>query len=645
MSATSKRHNQESDVPPRRRASGALLRCSILVAALSITALFISRSNELNSHSYALCSPHDSQNIFTVDSVNSRVQCILVDKSQITRTGTLEHILHHRQGSMPVLNLLNKLRAPLAVRYIPLGAIVVPGLSDSHAHILEYGSTLQLPLEGTKTVNETVARVRNYILSNTDVHSNTSLWIHAQGWDHTAWPSQAWPTAVRQIILVKSPRDDSNSSSFFLQADLDSDPIIRGRPVVLQSKDCHALWVSQRALEFSLPFPEEVEGGVIIRDASGNPTGTLGPVSFGVIVLLTTSHDTGMLLDNAQELVKQPKLLENDLAKRFNSTIQEAVKYGLTSIHDAGLDPISLKFFKEEAQRKTLPIRIYGMTYFDENGEYWGNTTKPLIATGDERLTARSVKIFADGALRTGGAALHEPYADNPITNGFMRLDKEVLFKYIPLFLRDGWQVNVHAIGDRANGIVLDAFEASLTGQTCSGLEGSESLQASSPLMRKLTAQLPFNVTLTLYPNSISDMLYAEDRLGPERVKNLYAFRTLIESGARITLGSDAPVESLNPLSGFYAAVSRLTPQGDSPHGPDGWFPDQRLTREEALRGMTIDPAYASFTESILGSLEVGKRADYVVFSRDIMSIPVDQILSTQVLATAVDGDFVYGSV
>ncbi|GAW10658.1 amidohydrolase ytcJ [Lentinula edodes] len=464
-----------------------------------------------------------------------------------------------------------KYRALPSVRYIQPGAIVVPGLTDSHAHILEYGATLQLPLEGTKTVNETVARVRNYILSNADIHSDKSKFVLGGGWDHTFWPSGAWPTAE----------------------DLELDP----SPVFLFLKRL------MEVLLFEMP------------------------------------------LENQQELVKQPKLLEDDLLRRFDSAIQNAVKFGLTSIHDAGLDPASLKFFKQEARRRILPIRIYGMSYFDENGDYWGNTSQPLIATGDERLTARSVKIFADGALRTGGAALYEPYADNSITNGLMRIDKDVLFKYIPLFLRDGWQVNVHAIGDRANGLVVDAFEASLNGVNVTALRPRlEHAQLMTKADMHRVGKL--GVIASVQPtHAISDMLFAEDRLGPERVKNLYAFRTLIESGARITLGSDAPVEDLNPLAGFYAAITRLTPDGDSPHGTDGWFPEQRLTREEALRGMTIDPAYASFTESILGSLEVGKRADFVVFSQDIMSIPVPEILSTKVLATAVDGKLVYVSI
>jgi len=209
--------------------------------------------------------------------------------------------------------------------------------------------------------------------------------------------------------------------------------------------------------------------------------------------------------------------------------------------------------------------------------------------------------------------------------------------------LRDGWQVNVHAIGDRANSIVLDAFEAALSGVNVTALRPRlEHAQLMTRADMKRLGRL--GVIASVQPtHAISDMWYAQDRLGPERVKGLYAFRSVIDSGARITLGSDFPVEDLNPLSGFYAAITRLSPDGQSPHGSNGWFPEERLTREEALRGMTIDPAYASFTDSSLGSLIPGKRADYVVLSQDIMTIPADKILDTKVLATALDGRPVYG--
>ncbi|ESK85235.1 hypothetical protein Moror_11382 [Moniliophthora roreri MCA 2997] len=589
--------------PSNSSSSSYKTKILLLLGAVGAWYLLRARLAASVSHgapdSYALCTP-DGDKIYTVDEKNSVVQCIVVHKKRIVDSGSLEHVKQRWEDTVGVNSISSMKQSRLNIRFVKAGSIVVPGLSDSHAHILEYGASRQLPLEGTKTIQETVDRVRDYILANPDVQRDTSKFILGGGWDHTVWPGNSWPSAV----------------------DLEVDPIIRGRPIVLQSKDCHALWVSSKALEASLPLPLEVDGGVIVRDDSGRPT--------------------GMLLDNAQELIKQPLPNEDDLLKRFNIAVRDAVKYGLTSIHDAGLDPVSLNFFKRQAKLQQLPIRIYGMTFFDENGEYWGNTTEPVIATGDERLSARSVKIFADGALRTGGAALFEPYTDNPSTPGFMRLDKEVLFKFIPLFLRDGWQVNVHAIGDRANSIVIDAFEASLSGVNVTALRPRlEHAQIMLPSDMIRLGKL--GVIASVQPtHAISDMWYAQNRLGPERVKNLYAFRTMIDMGARITLGSDSPVESMNPLSGFYAAVSRLSPDGKSPHGSEGWFPEQRLSREEALRGMTIDPAYASFTEKTLGSLEPGKRADYVILSQDIMTVPVDKILSTEVLATVIDGQPVY---
>ncbi|KAG6862307.1 hypothetical protein C0995_016005 [Termitomyces sp. Mi166 len=577
------------------RLSPQLLLTSVALL-LSVFVFVDPRSFRNPPVSYALCSKEGNK-VYTVDVDNSQTQCIVVVGAFIADRGSLSDITE-RWNKFSLDKLI--FRRPLEVRFIKPGAIILPGLSDSHAHILEYGATQQLPLEGTKTVQDTVARVRDFILANPDILNDTSKFVIGGGWDHTIWPSSGWPTS----------------------AHLDEDPVIRGRPVILQSKDCHALWASSRAIKASMPFPDEVDGGVIVRDNAGNPT--------------------GVFLDNAQELLKQPEPTEVDLIRRFHVAVRDSHALGLTSIHDAGLDPASLAFFKRQLEVGTLPIRIYGMSYFDENREYWGNTTEPIIGAGNDRLTARSVKIFADGALRTGGAALYEPYADNPSTPGFMRLDPEILFDFIPKFLRDGWQVNVHAIGDRANGIVLDAFEASLKGTNVAALRPRlEHAQIMTVTDMKRLGRL--GVIASVQPtHAISDMWYAEDRLGPERVKLLYAFRSLIDNGARITLGSDFPVESMNPLSGFYAAITRVSPDGMSPHGPNGWFPEQRLTRQEALRGMTIDPAYASFTEKTLGSLEIGKRADYVVLSQDIMVIPPKEVLATRVLMTALDGEVVY---
>ncbi|KAK0461124.1 amidohydrolase family-domain-containing protein [Desarmillaria tabescens] len=516
--------------------------------------------------SYALCSTNGKQ-IHLVDEQNSRVECLVVHGSYIQDVGDLEKAftnllcetwVHHCAGNILVF-------------YSP---------QDSHAHILEYGASRLIPLEQGQTIKEVVTSVRDYIVSDPDIFNNKSKVVQGWGWDHTVWPEGRWPNAD----------------------DLDADPIVHGRPVILQSKDGHAIWVSRATLNDNGPYPEHVEGGVIETDSDGNPN--------------------GVFLDNAQDLIHKPEATDADLNGLFTITVRDALASGLTSIHDCSTCSTVFSILQK--------IRIYGMTYFNESGEYWGDRIAPLVNAGNGRLHCRSVKMFADGALRTGGAALYEPYTDNPSTNGVMRMPPELINRVIPRFLQDGWQV----VRDRANGIVLDAFEKALSDVDVATLRPRlEHGQLLTEADMKRVGEL--GVIASVQPTHvIDDMWYAEERLGPERVKGLYAFRSLLDNKAKITLGSDAPVEGINPLAGFYAAITRLSADGTSPHGPDGWFPKQRLTRREALRGMTIDPAYASFTETTLGSLVPGKRADFVILSQDIMSVAVDKILETKVVAT-----------
>ncbi|KAG1860354.1 amidohydrolase family-domain-containing protein [Suillus subluteus] len=565
------------NVLPSRSASALPgFGCSRLVILifLAVFAAWFLSSEETEtsslSHYYAVCSSSGAR-VYTMDHVVPNVQCLVVDGPLIVDTGSLEDVTARWVAR-------GRLRSSLQMRYLNESSIVVPGFSDSHAHILEYGAARELPLEGGKTIEDTVALVRQYILDNDDILNDSSKIIEGSGWDHTSWPVEEWPTSDA----------------------LEMEPIVRGRPVVLSSKDGHALWISKKALALSSPWPSEVEGGV--------------------------------LLDSAQDLVKRPSPTEQELLRRFNTTVNDALSYGLTSVHDVGFKPVSLEFFRRSTKHSS--IRVYGMRYFEESGPYWGNLSKPIIDAGNGRLNARSVKIFADGALRSGGAALNEPYCDNPYTKGFMRLDPKVLTDVIHQYLRDGWQVNVHAIGDYANSVVLDAFETA-----------SEDLNVTALRPRLEHAQIltktdlervgKLGVISSVQPtHAISDMWFAEERLGAERVKGLYAFRSLLDHGSRLALGSDFPVEDMNPLAGFRAAITRLPPEGQSPSGPSGWYDflvSRRLTRMEALRGMTIDAAYAS--------------ADYVVLSQDIMTIPVDQILCTKVQATVIDGRPAFGQV
>ncbi|KAI0351006.1 hypothetical protein OH77DRAFT_1411838 [Trametes cingulata] len=585
--------SHDSTKSPGRGPKLLLALASLALSYFAYTKFYDLQRPHALSESYALCSREGAQ-VYTLDPENPRAQCLVVHGSKFTSTGSLDQVLSRWHETTP---------GQPHVRFLKPGQIVVPGLSDSHAHVLEYGATKQMPLEGTKSIAETVERVRAYIEADPDIFEDKTKYVEGWGWDHTKWLLEEWPT----------------------YGALEADPIVAGRPVVLQSKDGHALWVSLAVLESISPLPDEVEGGVIVRDSFGKPT--------------------GVFLDNAQDLIIRPEPTYKQLQKRFAATVKDAHSLGLTAVHDAGFNPMSLEFFRKEAQRTTLPIRIYGMKYFDETAAYWGDAFEKIVLAGNNRLSVRSVKIFADGALRSGGAALYEPYTDNPETRGFMRIAPETLNEVIPKFMKDGWQVNVHAIGDRANGVVLDAFEAALEKANVTALRPR--LEHAQILAQKDMARFgDLGVIASVQPtHAISDMWFAEDRLGPERVKGLYAFRSIIDHGARITLGSDFPVEDINPLAGFYAAITRVSPDGTSPHGPGGWFPEQRMTREEALKGMTLDPAYASFTEDILGSITPGKFADFVVLSQDIMTVPAASILSTRVIATVIDGKPVYGAI
>ncbi|KAJ6449910.1 amidohydrolase family-domain-containing protein [Mycena vitilis] len=254
--------------------------CWVVIPAICalLLAMYLAGIPPLPSGYYALCSPRGM--IYTVDSHNTKVDCLTINGSFITATGNITSV---------------KLIPGLRIVYVPDDVIVVPGLSDAHGHLLEYGASRQLSLEGTKNLDETVARVREYILRTPSVLRNHDTFIRGGGWDHTSWPGAPWPTARAQEAL-------------------EADSVIRGRPVVLQSKDCHALWVSPRVLQLSAPFPTAVEGGVVQTDENGLPT--------------------GVLLDNAQELCRLPALTEEEMVQRFTTGVKDALAYGLTAVHD-----------------------------------------------------------------------------------------------------------------------------------------------------------------------------------------------------------------------------------------------------------------------------------------------------------------------
>ncbi|CAE6419130.1 unnamed protein product, partial [Rhizoctonia solani] len=355
---------------------------------------------------------------------------------------------------------------------------------------------------------------------------------------------------------------------------------------------------------------------------------------------------TGIFLDNAMMLIDdaKPQWTDAQRLRFFRRTVTDALAVGLTTIHDAATYVPDINFFKKMAIEGKLPLRLYLMGHVSSD-TYWG-AQLPNITTAesaDGRLMLRAIKIFGDGALGSWGSALLEPYSDRPDTTGILRVSPEVLRNLIVDFYKNGWQVNTHCIGDRANKIVLDAYEEVLKGSTDTDrrlrIEHAQILTLDD-----LKRMGRLGVIASVQPtHATSDMGYAETRLGPERIKGAYAWRTLIENGATVATGSDFPVEGINPLLGFYAAVTRLAPDGTSPHGPGGWYPEQRMTRHEALRGMTSQAAYASFQEHKVGRIAKGLRADVTILSQDIMTVRADQILEAVVAATLIDGRVVYG--
>ncbi|KZV80512.1 hypothetical protein EXIGLDRAFT_732736 [Exidia glandulosa HHB12029] len=593
--------------PPLARAQVSRGRVRAFVSAICIAFFVVlsRRSGKVgdDASSYTLCTEGGAR-IYTVDASKPLVECIVVDGKEIVDTGGFAEVTKRNRGRQSASDsgrLLDALKPKFPLRYVPSGAIVVPGLSDAHAHILQYGQSRQLDVRDAKSPEDVVTLVREYILARPDVLKDTSQWVVGMGFDHTTWPGGRWPTA-----------------SVFEQ-----DDIVKGRPIVIHSKDAHAVWVSQTILDTFCPC-DDVSGGMVTRDPDGKAN--------------------GVFVDDAQVLIPEPSPTHKQREQWFNTTMSDAVAHGLTAIHDAGLEPSAVIFFKRMADQGKLPIRIYAMRWYEVNGTYWGDKEEILVGHADNRLSVRSVKIFTDGALRSGGAALYEPYTDNPSTRGVLRISQEEMETVIPKFLKDGWQVNTHCIGDRANGIFLDVI----------GGVPPEDVRALRPRVEHAQiVALPdlkrfgeLGVIASVQPtHATDDMWYAEDRLGPERIRGTYAWRSLLDGGASLALGSDMPVEGVSPFAGFYAAITRLTPEGESPHGPGGWFPQECITRAEALKGMTLDAAYASFTENVTGSLEPGKRADFVILDTDIMTVPVTEILKVKVVTTAVDGKAVFGRI
>ncbi|NBD10487.1 amidohydrolase [Corallococcus silvisoli] len=519
-----------------------------------------------------------AKRIRTLDAARPEAQALAVRDGKVLAVGTREEVL--------------AAVGPTA-RVVELGdATVVPGLTDSHGHLAGLASALVgVRLEGTATRDEVRDR-----LSKAPPTAYQGEWLLGQGWDQNHWPEKAFPT----------------------HADLDA--AFPRTPVALGRVDGHALWLNSEALRRARidRNTKDPRGGRILRGPDGEPT--------------------GVLVDNAMDLAASalPAPTDAQRAARLTAALEHCARVGLTGVHDAGMDLRTFRLLQDWDKAGTLPLRIYAMAdgqtadreQYLKDGPFQGKL-----------LTMRAVKLTLDGALGSRGAALHAAYSDEPGHQGLLLLSPEEYAARVHAFVARGFQVATHAIGDRANTLVLDTLlhEMEATGKK----DGRHRVEHAQIMTEQDIARLGANgfVASVQPTHATSDMPWAQTRVGPERIHGAYAWQKLKAAGAVLTLGSDFPVERPDVLAGLYAARTRQDASGQP---PGGWQPDQRLSGMEALEGFTVGAAYASFAEDRRGRLKQGQDADFVALSVDPVDAPPADLLTAQVRMTVVAGREVF---
>ena len=469
------------------------------------------------------------------------------------------------------------------------GKAVYPGFIDAHCHFYGYGVNRlrYVDLAGTSSFEDILEKVKTFAVQRPD-----SKWILGRGWDQNDWDDKSFPDKAKL------------------------DRIFPDRPVLLIRIDGHAVLVNKKALELA-GFDEKtnIPGGELLKK-NGRPT--------------------GVLLDNAADAVKAivPELTQEEQEKALLKAQDDCFTVGLTSVVDAGLDKSVLESIDKLDREKKLKMRIYAMVSANrENIESY--VKKGIYKTS--YLHIASIKLYADGALGSRGACLLKPYSDDPGNYGFLVNTPEYLDSVCKVAFRNGYQVNTHAIGDSGVRTVLDIYSKYLkpgNGRRWRIEHSQVVADEDFALYGKLNVIPAVNTT-----HATSDMYWVEERLGPERTKNAYAYKRLFKENGWLTNGSDFPVESINPLYSFYAAVARKDLKG---YPPGGFQPENALTREEALKAMTIWAAKGSFEEKEKGSLEPGKYADFVVTDRDIMKCDIMEVPKTKVVYTFSGGEMVF---
>jgi predicted amidohydrolase YtcJ len=512
--------------------------------------------------------------LWTMDPQRPRAEAMAVRGDRILAVGDAAQVRAFAGPSTRVIDLR--------------GRSATPGLVDAHCHL--YGLGADLENVSLRELASEAAAVQK--IADAAKTRAAGQWLIGRGWDQNRWPGQQFPTKKSL------------------------DAAISDRPVVLTRIDGHALWVNSVALREAgiTKATPDPDGGKIVRDAAGEAT--------------------GVLIDNAQELVlrKQPAPTPELREQRIKTAAKVAIEAGLTGVHDMGIEEATAEAYRKLAGAHQLPLRVYAyMTAPDRLERY---ATPPQPATG--RFVMRGVKMYADGALGSRGARLYAPYSDDPKNQGLWRTTPEQMKKATDAAVAGGWGVAIHAIGDAGVGAVIDAFaaaEAAHPGDHRLRIEHTQVIALKDvPRMAAVRAIASMQPT-----HATSDMPWAEARVGAERVKGAYAWRTLLDQRVPIAAGSDFPVEEVSPLLGLYAAVTRQDAKGAP---PGGWYPGERMTLDEAIAAFTRGAAYAEFAEDSRGMLAVGRRADVTVFSGKLA--PDKSLLELRIDYTIVDGEIVH---
>lgn len=533
--------------------------------------------------------------IYTVNDLFDITEAMVINDGKIVAIG-------------PENEILNKYKFVAKEVVDAKKRVIYPGFIDAHCHFFGYAQNLkEVNLVGTNSFEEVVERVKDFASKN-----NTD-WVIGRGWDQNDWEVKEFPTRFK----------------------LDS--LFPDKPVFLTRIDGHAALANETALNIAKITPEtKIDGGIITYfiEKNGNQI-QLKNTELGNY---NNPKATGILIDNAVDLVKQhiPKADKSTLSEALLQAQNKLFEVGVTTVDDAGLGKDSIELIDELQQEGKLKLKVYAMVSGNEqNLEYY--LKKGPYKTN--KLNVCSFKFYADGALGSRGACLLHPYNDIIEQEHYGLLIKEKVFfqKYAPLLYEKGFQMNTHCIGDSANRIILDVYGKTLKGVNDKRwrIEHAQVIDGEDFKKFKEFTIIP-SIQST---HATSDMYWAKDRLGEDRVKHAYAYKTLLKQNGIVALGTDFPVEGISPFATFYAAVVRKDAKG---YPDEGFQTENALTRQEALKGMTIWAAISNFEENEKGSLEVGKAADFVILDNDIMEIVEEKILKTKVLQTFVDGENVF---